>query len=233
MKTIKSSISRGIIAACILSLIFLFSCTTVFFDQPQPTDTENLNYVPKEIQGTWRYFKTNYEASIIIDKTSYHRVDIKRYNIALADIDSMNIFKISGGKIYFLKGDSNIGFPFKIMNDTINFSERTEESITLSDSVLLRQANNCLILNRRKDNWWEIFFIQKTKKGEIYISYPIVDDLLKMKTKYNIAILDSTKKDTIFLHVNLKSKNIEKLIGKDGNGIIYNLYPDSTFSDPG
>jgi hypothetical protein len=159
MKTIKSNVRFGIMAACILSLILLFSCTAVFFDQPQPTDTENLNYVPKEIQGTWRYFKTNYEASIIIDKTSYHRVDIKRYNIALADIDSMKIFKISDGKIYFLKGDSNIGFPFKTLNDTIHFSERTEESITLSDSVLLRQAKNCLIVNRRKDSWWEIIFI--------------------------------------------------------------------------
>ena len=218
--------------AFILSLATVISCTGVFFDQPQPTDSQNLRYVPKEIQGTWKHTRVNYEESIIIDKTSYHRISIEKYSIAIADLDTLETFKIADGKIYFLKGNINIGFPFKILNDTIHFSERYEDALILSDSVLLRPAKNCLIGNLRKKNWWEIIFIQKTKKGEIRICYPNVDNLLKMRSKYNITVLDSTKKDSMFFHVNLKSKNIEKLLRKDGSIIINNLNPDSTFSEP-
>jgi len=34
-------------------LVFISSCTNVYFDQPQPKNGEILKYVPTELQGTW------------------------------------------------------------------------------------------------------------------------------------------------------------------------------------
>jgi hypothetical protein len=99
----------------------------------------------------------------------------------------------------------------------------------LSDSVLLRRAKNCYVLNTRKNNWWEIFFIRRNKNGEISISYPVSADLIELKSKFNLRVLDSTREDTVRFHADFKSGNIEKILNKDGEGLIWTLNPDSTF----
>jgi hypothetical protein len=213
------------------SLALIISCSSVFFDNPQPTDSRNLKYVPKEIQGTWKKISKDYEESITIEKTAYHKVDINKNRLSKAKADTSKNYKIENGKIYLLKDDINIGYPYKLLNDTIYYSQRSEESLVLSDSVLLRSAKNCYVLNLKKKNWWEIVFIQKMQSGEIQICYPIVEDIIKMGSQYNIVVMDSTKKDSTFFHASLKSNNIQNLINKNGDGILYVLKPDSTFDD--
>ena len=107
--------------------------------------------------------------------------------------------------------------------------EHSEETYVLSDSVLLRRAKHCYVLNMKKKNWWEILFIQKSKNGEIYISYPISSELIDMKSKYNLMVLDSTRQDTVRFHADFKSGNIEKILNKDGEGMIWTLNPGFNF----
>jgi hypothetical protein len=214
----------------IMLLPLTISCNSIFFDTSQPSDSENLNYVPKEIQGRWRNIRKISEESIVINENSFHKTTIENNRIAKKKIETSEKYKISDGKIYLATDSFKKGYPFKLLNDTVNFTERNEEQVfVLSDSVLLRSAKNCYVVNLKNRNWWEIVFIQKMKTGEIKISYPIGEDLLELKSKYYITVLDSTKKDSIFFHADFKSKNIKGIINKKDEGTLYFLKPDSTF----
>jgi hypothetical protein len=214
----------------LMLLPLTISCNSIFFDTPQPSDSENLNNVPKEIQGRWRNIRKNSEESIVINETSFHKTTIEYNHIAKKKIETSEKYKISEGKIYLAADTFKTGYPYKLVNDTVNFTERDEEQVfVLSDSVLLRSAKNCYVVNLKNRNWWELVFIQKMKNGEIKISYPLGEDLLELKSKYNITVLDSTKKDSIYFHADFKSRNIRGVINKKDEGTLYFLKPDSTF----
>ena len=59
----------------LLALIFAFlsSCTNVYFDQPQPKNGENLNFVPSELQGQW----IDKLDTISITKNGFEEVNVK------------------------------------------------------------------------------------------------------------------------------------------------------------
>jgi hypothetical protein len=214
----------------LISLVISSSCSTVFFDNPQPADARNMNHVPKAIQGRWKKSGKNYEETFVIDRNSYHKIAVEKRGIPKSGIEGSKSYRIASGKIYLADQDFQTGYPFEILHDTIFFTQRSEEEVVLSDSALLRPAKNCYILNLKRDKWWEIVFIQKMKNGEIRISYPITRELLDLKTKYNIVLLDSTRKDSAYFHADFKSRNIEGVIPEDNEGILYVLKPDSTFA---
>ena len=57
----------------IFCLIVIFtSCTTIFFDTPQPIDSSNLYYFPNSLQGEWF---TKSKDSIIINDSSFHQIE--------------------------------------------------------------------------------------------------------------------------------------------------------------
>ena len=109
--------------------------------------------------------------SIKIDKTSYTKVSIIKKRVPKVKAGTSNKYKFEDGKIFVPDDDLKTGYPYEIKHDTICFDQvNVEESIVLSDSVLLRSAKDCYVLNLKKKNWWEIVFIQKLKNGEIQIS---------------------------------------------------------------
>ena len=214
----------------LILLLLTISCNSVFFDTPQPADSENLKDVPKEIQGTWRNIGKNYQESIIIDRTSFHKTSVKNNQIAKSTIERSENYKVREGKLYLASENFKSGYPFLILNDTVNFITRDEEmAFVLSDSVLLRHAKKCYVVNLKNRKWGEIVFIQKIKTGEIKISYPLGEDLMALISKFNISVLDSSGKDSIFFHAGFKSRNIRGIINKKDEGTLYFLKPDSTF----
>jgi hypothetical protein len=214
-------------------LPMIVSCENVFFDQPQPVDSKNLISVPKELQGIWGAEWTaecKTRDSIIIDKTSYRNITNECYFISNDELNNSEKYKIMDGKIYLFYRDDTLSYRYNKLNDsTICYNKRHEELIPLSDSAILRKARKCYILNLRTDNWWEIIIIQKKENGEIMINYPFADDLIKMKSETDITLLDSTDEGAAFFHAEFKSKEMERIINKEGEGILYTLRPDSTF----
>jgi hypothetical protein len=204
------------------------SCTSVFFDHPQPVNSKNIEIVPEEIRGKWTEVSKYQQESITIDRSSFKKVTVSFNHIHKSDADS-GYFRIADGKIFLFSEDFKKGNPFKLLNDTIYYTQHSQETFVLSDSVLLRRAKNCYVLNTRKNNWWEIFFIRKNKNGEISISYPISAELIELKSKYNLMVLDSTREDTVRFHADFKAGNIEKILNKDDEGLIWTLNRDSTF----
>ena len=231
MRTINYSNFSAVRFLFLLPLAINISCSTVFFDNPQPTDSKNLNHVPKTIQGKWKKISKNHEEILTIDNKSYHKIVVERHSIPNSKIDASKKYRLSEGKIYITDQEPATGYDYELLNDTIYFSERDTEEIVLSDSVLLRSAKNGYVLNLKRLNWWEIVLIQKSKNGEIRISYPVPEDLMMKRTQYNIVVLDSTRKDSTYFHADFKSRNISNAFPADDSGILYILKTDSTFSD--
>ena len=217
-----------VLMAVLVLLTTLMSCTSVFFDYPQPVNSKNIESVPVEIQGYWTD-ASNYKESIKIDQTSFRKTSTEQNQIYKPEADTSRHFRITDTEIYLLSENKDKGYPYRLSNDTIYYDQYHEETFVLSDSVLLRRAKNCYVLNTRKNNWWEIFFIRKNKNGEISISYPLSADLIELKSKFNLMVLDSTREDTVRFHADFKSGNIEKILNKDGEGLLWTLNPDSTF----
>ena len=150
-------------AALVLMTTFM-SCTTVFFDHPQPVNSKNIETIPEEIRGKWTEISNHQAETITIDQSSFKKVTDSFNHVHKSNADSGH-FRIADGKLYLLSEDFKKGNSFRLENDTIYYTEHSEVVFTLSDSVLLRRAKNCFVLNTRKNNWWEIFFISKNKNG--------------------------------------------------------------------
>jgi hypothetical protein len=234
MKSLKGRFSRIVLTRIIpfFFLVLTASCSTVFFDTPQPADAGNLSHVPKKIQGKWKKTGRSEEATITIDNSSYHIISIEKYSIPKTRIDTSKRYRIDAGKIFLKDDNYTTGYPFTVSHDTLFYSVRSDDEIVLSDSVLLRRARNCYVLNLQRKNWWEIVFIQKKPDKKIYISYPFNYDVVEMKSRCKVVVMDSTKNDSTYFHAEFKKRDIEKVIPKSGGGVIYILKPDSTFETP-
>jgi hypothetical protein len=216
----------------VLFLVLTASCSTVFFDTPQPADAGNLDHVPRKLQGRWKKTGKTEEATITIDNSSYHIISVEKYAIPKARIDTSKRYRIEADKIYLKDDEYSTGYPFTVNHDSLFYAVRSDDEIVMSDSVLLRRARNCYVLNLRRKNWWEIVFIQKKRDKQIYISYPFNYDVAEMKTRSKVVVMDSTRGDSSYFHAEFKKKDIEKVIPRSGGGIIYILKPDSTFETP-
>jgi hypothetical protein len=81
MKAMKFYFNPLIRITFLISLVINSSCSTVFFDTPQPTDSKNMNHIPKSIQGTWKKSGKNYVETLTIDKNSYHKMADEKLGI--------------------------------------------------------------------------------------------------------------------------------------------------------
>lgn len=73
----------------LILLILIYSCTNVYFDQPQPKNGENLKFIPKELHGTW---VENLD-TIYITKNGFIEVNVKTDSLDdIISVKTENIF---------------------------------------------------------------------------------------------------------------------------------------------
>ena len=146
----------------IFCLIVIFtSCTTIFFDTPQPIDSSNLYYFPNSLQGEWF---TKSKDSIIINDSSFHQIDNIEHKFAMQHFDSLKYY-IVDNKIHIInridikpKDTSTISALFNVEIDTIKI-EGEEDCIskqvfyfdTISDGIAFTLTNDTLLFYEREE----------------------------------------------------------------------------------
>jgi hypothetical protein len=231
MNLSKLNFSQPASVCLVFLLMIAASCTVIYFDQPQPVDARNLRKVPKSLRGQWVKVSESDSSFIQIDKKNYSSREVSYYRIPLRSIESSAKYKLLDGKIFNLEEDAQRGYPYRLSNDTVFFSEWSEGIITLSDSALLRKGRGCYLLNLKTELGWEIFMLRKGTGGKIYMDYPLKSDLYNLLHRYPVSVLDSTREDTIVFRARLKSRDIPVLFNSEGGGTIWELRPDGTFTD--
>ena len=225
----------GLLAGLTLVLLLaalITSCSSVFFDSPQPAERKNLSQVPGKLRGTWKSTSRNGGQEITIDRNSYRNTSVERCRVSKAKAEAPGKYRIEGKMIYVTDEDPSKGYPFSEIDDSLLFEKQYQELLVLSDSILLRKAKKCWVVNLKRGDWWEIVFIQKRKDGEIWISYPFNYDVAELKSAGKVAVLDQTREDSTYFHAQLGPGDIAKIIPKGGGGVLYVLKPDSTFEVP-
>ena len=210
------------------------SCTVVYFDSPQPVDSENLKKIPSKLHGAWG--NENGNDSIIIDKTSFRFIGNTVHMAPKTALDTSSKYKVDNQRIFLNRENNRSGIPSKIVNDSIIYTEREVITFNLSDNTILRKANNYYILNNKNNGWWEIVVIKKEWNGTINMYYPSSESILDSSPKFELRILSSTLNnrselinDTLYFHAQFLSNSIGPILVGEDYEPFYSLKPNSTY----
>ncbi|WP_157515072.1 hypothetical protein [Gaetbulibacter saemankumensis] len=199
----------------------VISCTSVYFNQPQPIDSKNLNRIPKKFRGTW----VQKNDTIIIGKRFYQKTGWYFNTISKVEIDTNKSLQIRGQRIYDLEEPSSKGFEFTAVNDSLIIRHAERFKFTLGDSAQLRSVSKKYsIINLKKDSiWWDVFLIERKDNGEIIVKNTKKDELKILEALLNtneIEIAAKDKKTTLESrknwNVGLTSKQMIKFINMGG-----------------
>lgn len=166
-----------------IGLILLFSlhsCHNIYFENPQPVNSESLYEFPEELRGVW----VENGDTLIIDNKQFKTIEFSKSIISKNEVDTSSAYTLIDQKIHLLKKEPVENYLYQLKNDTITFFKRNEDIWTLNDSNLLRPVKHYYILNVKDDNgYWYMGMFKKTKKNTI--------EFRINSGKYNVEILES------------------------------------------
>lgn len=157
----------------LLLWIFLQSCTTLYFGNPQPKGVVALNAFPKKFQGAYLVLNNEGEQdTILVEENKYTYPETFEKYISLYSIDSLDDVKIVDGLLYDQSLPTKNGIPYTIQNDTLHYSIRLNISNALSDSFVLKKQGRFLVFNIKEggDDYWTVYLIEKLKTGYLALS---------------------------------------------------------------
>lgn len=227
----------------------IFSCGDPYpyFNQPQPVNARNLKKFPKELQGSWITEVNDKKCTITISKDTYINVfyPSDEFEVPASEMDTSHSFRFINNKLIYVGGIDmyNSEFEYDLRNDTFYCSGRMINTLQLSDSVLLRKANDCYVCNIKRGAAWEVITLSPgVEETGVYIFY-YASELKKNQEKYQVRY-DSLfafhpesswvgETDTIFYFDAAFNKEFFKnnLHNDDLFMLRYTLKRDSTYAD--
>ncbi len=139
-----------------LSLLLLSaSCTTIYYEEPQPAKTISLAMFPEEIRG--QYLMDGDTFSIELNQYSFPVVYENSYSLIEVKISPK--LEIKDGLLY----DQNIpvkkGIEFEVRNDSVHYTKRIRGYKILRDSLVLKKAMNYYVLSEldKGETYWSVF----------------------------------------------------------------------------
>jgi len=199
---------RLTVILALIILTTLFACEApVTFNEPQPTDIDNLSKLPKRLQGRYLNFEDN--STLLVSDKLIQRVYDYDYKFHSNQLDSTE--QIHGDTIIDIKtkektlikhdGDSLITHIHYI--DTL---------FKMDNDNVVRKFKGYYFINQRSDKTsWEVKKIQLTK-GQLILS--------RISTKSeieNLEELTETPRDTVSTYeFTVKKKQFKEFIKNEG-----------------
>ena len=196
----------------ILAAIVLGSCTTFYFDQPQPVDVKEEPGFPKEIQGVW----VEDGDSIVVAERYFLFTDRKIKKLSKEELDTSSRFMIKGNRAFERHEGALQSHSFEWKNDTAHILlKRKEYRFTLSDSISLRSFGKYYFVNfNRGDDWWDVYLIERKKDG-LKIRLLKKEDIRLLQSLFPVEVVDSVGTDQYY-KVALTKKQMRTFIKKGG-----------------
>lgn len=160
----------------LLSLVFatlaFSSCTTVYFEQPQPSGEPALNGFPKSFQGA--YFIKDGETidTMFVESDKFVYPETFKKDLVKASLDTLTSIRITNGLLYDDEIPIDYGIPFTESNDTIRYDITIKIPKKLSEVLILKKFGKLLVLNEKeeKKDFWNSYLIEKLKDGSLQVS---------------------------------------------------------------
>ncbi|MTI23399.1 hypothetical protein, partial [Fulvivirga kasyanovii] len=151
----------------LFAVTFTFSCTRVYFEQPQPQGFKALSAFPEAIRGAYLVDKDTF----YIKEHEFTYMDLFDRSITQAEINTSPSVTIRDSLIYDKSSLDKMGFKYHITNDTLHYKVALRVSQVLSDSLVLKAYDRFWVLNEREDSKkvWNAYLIEKFENGDICI----------------------------------------------------------------
>lgn len=146
--------------------IFMGSCTSIYFEEPQPRFKETLSEFPSNVRGT--YVMEN--DTISIKEREYDYPELFERSFSLDEIDSFPEIKFEGELLFDETLPVKTGVKFNINNDTVEYSVKLKLTKPLSEKLILKSHGDYLVLSEENEDvkgHWEVFLIKKMKGGDL------------------------------------------------------------------
>ncbi|MDB5257351.1 MAG: hypothetical protein JWM14_2046 [Chitinophagaceae bacterium] len=192
----------------IILLINLFACEPpVTFDEPQPSNTDNLSTFPKRLKG--QYLSADGESTLIIDDKFITRIYDYDYRFHRKDIDTFS--RISGDTIIDI--NTNEKAVVKFDGDTvINHIHYSDTTFILNYDNVVRKFKGCYFLNIRYDK--ESWIVQKLQLSHGKLTLSGISTKAEID---NLITITESPQDTIApFKFKPTKKQFKKFLNNDG-----------------
>jgi hypothetical protein len=195
----------------LLLFSMLFSCKEkvfegddLYFENPQPMNESELREIPSKFLGL---YKDADSVFLKIDKNRITKYYYGRYRIHKSELDSMeNDFEISNGNL--IEKKTKATFETKKIEDSIELSSiNTDTIFQISNIQKLKRINGNLLLNFKRDNYWQVNILT-LKKKTLNLKYLSVADLNSLDS---VMTIKATMIDSINYLLKPSRKEFKKI----------------------
>ena len=147
----------------LISLIFT-SCTTIFFESPQPEGVKALETFPENLRGTF----LSETDTFIVEEKSYSFPLIYEDQLSMDSVQKNPNMQIKDGLFYQNDLPVKTGIKFTERNDSIHYKKHIRAYKTISDSMILKKFKKYFVLSEynKEYKYWSVMLIR-----------PVADDL--------------------------------------------------------
>jgi hypothetical protein len=178
------------------------SCTTVYFDQPQPKDGIVMTEFPEEVQGTWNLMEQLGSLKIELSATSMTMTEYEKDSITNQNVIKKSTEVLLGDSIILKDCKS-----FYVMN--LKEKENQYQVVTL----MTNDQNDLLVYSPKSLPFWKNSC--KLKLDSVIVSEGGFMGGGEERVQKNFEISEGENINTIFYSGLLKSKHLKKMHRED------------------
>jgi hypothetical protein len=174
-----------------LLLFILQECIVPQFAEPQPAGIKNKSGFPPHLWGKFNATLLNINASednysnIFIDSTHLHLYEIKKVKAALSDVKADTTIKLIDGYVY-AEDDGKIKInPYKLVNDTIYYTDSNKVELSLSGNCILREWKGHYFLNNQRGNNWDVLMMDAQNDNSYIIQALILTENMNKEEMFS------------------------------------------------
>jgi hypothetical protein len=160
-------------------LFILQGCIVPQFAEPQPAGIKNKSSFPSHLWGKFNTSLLNINASedsysnIFIDSTYLRLYEVTKVKAALSDVKADTTIKLIDGYVYAEDNGKIKINPYKLMNDTIYYTDSNKVELNLSGNCILREWKGHYFLNKQRGNNWDVLMMD-AQKDKSYIIQALI-----------------------------------------------------------
>jgi hypothetical protein len=155
-------------------------CIVPQFLEPQPAGVKDKKYFPEKLRGRYSVTLLNMiaqpgnQSSITIDSTRLNLYEVKKVKSALSDVKADTGIMLLDGYIYLLERAEAKAVPYKLINDTIYYTDSSRVELNLSGNCIFREWKGHYFLNRKREKYWDVLLIDHQKDNSYAISALVI-----------------------------------------------------------
>lgn len=200
----------------ILLILTLLACEDrLKFEEPQPPGKNDLNQLPRKLQGT--YFSNSDSTFLTITETQIIEwVDIVTNSIIDSldiEIDSTLITEQTSDSVRIIDGKYNLAFKFFSADSVTVYYSYRDTIFNISNEHLLRRFKGHYFLNyRRTDNDWKVRRLTIDKNELTFSKVRIPDDISELREITEVQEIKSDSGKVVGYKVNPSRKELKQLV---------------------